>query len=98
MTPQEGLISEQRLQMKMMMLDARHIQCLTDGEFTEDGVVFNMIEVLSDEVTLTNIFQYHPQTNTYEREPLMFTLKQGVYLGYFRDLCVNEGEIRIAIW
>ena len=98
MIPSEGLISEQQLQMKMMMLNVKHSECLTDGESTESGVVFNCIEVLSDELTLTRLYHYQPQTKTYVEEPVMHTLKQGIYLGYFKDMLVNEGEVRIAIW
>jgi len=98
MIPTDGLISEQQLQMKMMMLNAKHIECLTDGEATEDGVVFNCIEVLSDDVTLTTLYQYEPQTRTFVEQPIMHTLKVGVYLGYFKDMIISVGQVRIAIW
>ena len=98
MLPTDGLISEQQLQMKMMMANPKHVECLTDGEFTTPDEVFNMIEVLSDEVTLSALFQYHPQTKTYVSEPVMFTLSKDTHFGYFKNMAITEGRVRIAIW
>lgn len=93
----DTLRSEQYLLMKSMALNPTFVQCVDDSNTIQSTQVINCIEVLTDEAELT-LKQYHPQTKTWEQETLMTTLLQGVYLGWFKDIAVSSGAIRVMTW
>ncbi len=98
MRPQDRLRSEQAMQMNMLCLTAVHDETLNTGGFSEQDEVYNMIEVITDEVEFSRIERYLPQTNTFVDDSNFYTLCRGIYLGYFQNISVQEGIIRIIKW
>ena len=97
MEPRSVMISEQKTLMRMLCLDAEYDTIITDGESCIDTTL-NMIEVLSDTATLTSIERYVPQNNAWSEEANLYELNKGVYFGYFRNIVVADGLVRLLSW
>jgi len=98
MNPKGTKLSEQTLQMQMLGLEAKVDTVLSDGEMTDEDTIYNMIEVLTEEATLNRIRHFKPQLNMYTLETNLNTLLRGVYFGYFKDISIDEGTIRLLSW
>ena len=99
MKPTDLIRSTQDLQNYMMALMATRDEVLDDSsDKTAEGVIYNMIEVLSDEATFSALKKYVPQDNEFAEEALMYELGKGVYFGYFTELELDNGIVRLLSW
>lgn len=98
MNPNDVMRTEQELQLNMLLLKATYDATLTDKGSLTNGTIINYVEVISDEAVFTKLERYQPQTSTYIDDSNMYTLKRGVYFGYFKDIELSTGTIRIASW
>ena len=98
MEPRSLMSSEQQLQMNMLCLNAKYDLTLTDAGESEADVVVNMIEVLSDEAVIDELERWIPQAAEWQAETNMGILAAGTYFGYFRNIKVTSGKIRIVAW
>jgi hypothetical protein len=99
MKPGDLIRSTQELQNYMMALIATRDEILDDSsDKTEDSIVYNAIEVITDEATLDTIKHYKPQEGEFQEEALLYDLGKGVYFGYFKEITVSDGIVRLYSW
>jgi len=87
-------ISKTGMTAQMLCLNAKRDMVLTDGQSTPNDVVFNSIDPISDEVTFTQLYRYDPQKGEYIDDSNLYTIKT-LQLGYFKDIVIDEGTVRI---
>ncbi len=98
MKPTDTKISEQDILLKQNNFGVLIDELLTNGDMTDEDTIYNKIEVLTDEVEFERIQKYNPATKAFALEDSMKDLNCGAYTGYFKDISVKTGRVRLISW